>query len=153
MAVGLPALVLLRVLGPAFFARQDTRTPMWIGLGAVILDIVLITILVGPLAETGIALAGSLAAWLAATLQFVLLTSRGWFAGDSLSRRRLPRIALATLGMAALMVLCDANLHLGSAVLLFGTIALGVAAFFVLLLATGAFALADLRALRRPAEA
>ncbi|MFO1035391.1 MAG: murein biosynthesis integral membrane protein MurJ [Geminicoccaceae bacterium] len=153
MAVGLPALVLLRVLGPAFFARQDTRTPMWIGLGAVVLDIVLITILVGPLAETGIALAGSLAAWLAAALQVVLLTGRGWFAGDGLLRRRLPRIALASLGMAALMVICERSLHLGSGVLLFGTIGLGVAAFLLLLLATGAFALADLRALRRSAEA
>ncbi len=30
-AVGLPAFVAIKVLQPAFFAREDTRTPMWAG--------------------------------------------------------------------------------------------------------------------------
>ena len=29
LAIGLPAFVLIKVFQPAFFAREDTKTPMW----------------------------------------------------------------------------------------------------------------------------
>ena len=64
MALGLPAAIAMRVLAPAFFAREDTATPVRAampeprrpGRGSTLL-------LIGRYAETGIALAGSLAGW------------------------------------------------------------------------------------------
>ena len=40
-AVGLPAFVLVKALTPGFFAREDTRTPLYIALAAIAANIVL----------------------------------------------------------------------------------------------------------------
>ena len=40
-AIGLPAFVLIKVLSAGFFSRQDTKTPVTIGLIAVVANIVL----------------------------------------------------------------------------------------------------------------
>ena len=44
-AIGLPAYVLIKVLGPAFFARRDTRTPVLVGVVAMVVNLVLNLIL------------------------------------------------------------------------------------------------------------
>ncbi|MGL5783911.1 MAG: murein biosynthesis integral membrane protein MurJ [Alphaproteobacteria bacterium] len=62
-ASGLPAYVLVKIFSTSFFARQDTKTPVWIGAGIVLLNIMLIFFLYKPLAHVGIALATALSAW------------------------------------------------------------------------------------------
>jgi putative peptidoglycan lipid II flippase len=75
MALGLPGFMATKVLAPAFFSRQDTRTPVRAALWTVGMNIVLCVAIVGPLwlgqvegAHAGIALAtalaGTLNAWL-----------------------------------------------------------------------------------------
>ena len=39
-AVGLPAFVAIKVLQPGFFAREDTRTPMWYGVVSMVVNVV-----------------------------------------------------------------------------------------------------------------
>ena len=69
-AVGLPAFVLVKALTPGFFAREDTRTPLYIAIAAIACNIALnIVFLYGTtLAQVGIALASSLSGWLNAAL-------------------------------------------------------------------------------------
>jgi putative peptidoglycan lipid II flippase len=74
-AIGLPAFVLIKVLSAGFFSRQDTKTPVKIGLIAVVANIVLNILLVWlfnyiNLAHVGLALATSLSAYLQAFLLF-----------------------------------------------------------------------------------
>ena len=67
-AVGLPALVMVKVLAPAYFARQDTATPFRIGVIAVATNIALNLALFFWMGHVGLALATSAAAWVNALL-------------------------------------------------------------------------------------
>jgi putative peptidoglycan lipid II flippase len=48
-AVGLPPIILIKVLAPGFYARQDTRTPMRIGVIAMVVNIAVAVLLTAPL--------------------------------------------------------------------------------------------------------
>jgi len=73
---GLPAHALIAVLARAFYARQDTLTPVVVAVGAVLVNTTLATMLVGPLGLPGVAVAIAVAAWLEATALTVLLRRR-----------------------------------------------------------------------------
>lgn len=62
-ALGLLAFMLIKVLVPAFTARQDVRTPVKFGLYAIALNFILNAVLMTPLAHGGLALATSIAAY------------------------------------------------------------------------------------------
>lgn len=61
-AVGLMALISIKVLAPAYYAKQDIKTPVKIGIVTLILTQCLNLLLIGPLAHAGLALAISLGA-------------------------------------------------------------------------------------------
>jgi putative peptidoglycan lipid II flippase len=87
---GLPAHALIAVLARAFYARQDTLTPVLAAIGAVAVNCSLAIILVDPLGLPGMALAIAIAAWLEAATLAILL------------RRRLGPLDLAGFGSVAL---------------------------------------------------
>ena len=101
-AIGLPAYVLIKVLSPAFFARQDTKTPVRYSIIALVLNTVLNLVLMGPLAHVGLALATAIAAWVNVGLLAYGLHSRGYMQLDARLGQRLPRLGLA----AGLMGVC-----------------------------------------------
>lgn len=103
-AVGLPAYVLVKILQPAFFAREDTVTPLRMAVASVVANIALSLALFWPLGHVGLALATALAAWLNAALLALGLKRRGFFTLDAQCRARLPRIALASLAMAVALM-------------------------------------------------
>jgi len=151
-AAGLPAFVLVKVLAPAFFARQDTATPVKVAIGAVATNLVLTVVLMQFFAHVGVAMALSIAGWLQALTLLALLTRRGYFRLDHRARTNLPRIAAATIGMGAVLLGMRFLLApaLGGPTLLrltalAGLIAAGSVAFIVLILA---FRVADWRELR-----
>jgi len=67
-SVGLLAFMLIKVLASGYFSRQDMRTPVRIGIWAMVANMVLNLILVWPLDHVGLALATSLSAFLNAGL-------------------------------------------------------------------------------------
>ncbi len=79
-AVGLLGLVAVKILAPAFYARQDIRTPVRIALGVLLLTQAMNAVFVPWLAHAGLALAISVGAWVNA----------GWLL-LGLRRRRLYR--------------------------------------------------------------
>ena len=78
-AAGLLAFMQIKVLAPGFFARKNTRTPVKIGIVAMVANMVFNLILIVPLAHAGLALATSLSAWLnAGLLWWVLRRDGAW---------------------------------------------------------------------------
>ncbi|ORU93012.1 MAG: lipid II flippase MurJ [Cycloclasticus sp. symbiont of Poecilosclerida sp. N] len=69
-AVGLPAFILVKVLVPGFTSRQDMKTPVRIGVIAVVSNMLMSVVLVFFLQHAGLALATSLAAFVNASLLF-----------------------------------------------------------------------------------
>ncbi|MCP5417897.1 MAG: murein biosynthesis integral membrane protein MurJ [Chromatiaceae bacterium] len=84
-SLGLVSFILIKVLAPGYYARQDTRTPVRIAVIAMAANMGLNIILVFPLAHAGLALATTLSASLNAYLlwrglcrQGVYLPQTGW---------------------------------------------------------------------------
>jgi len=106
-ALGLPSFVLIKVFQPAYFAREDTATPMRyavVGLTANTLGSIALFFLfrrLGLMPHLGIAVASTLGGWLNAVLLYRTLAGRGEFVADARLRRILPRILLASLVMGA----------------------------------------------------
>ena len=74
--VGLPAHASIAVLARAFYARQDTRTPVAAAVLAVVVNTTLGVVLVGPFGLPGLALAIAVAAWVEAAALLVVLGRR-----------------------------------------------------------------------------
>jgi putative peptidoglycan lipid II flippase len=100
-AVGLPAFVLIKVFSPGFFAREDTRTPMWFAGISVVVNIAVSLALFPFLAHVGIAIATSLSGWVNTLLLAGTLRRRGQFNPDGELKKRLPLMLLASLLMGA----------------------------------------------------
>ncbi|BBB14825.1 virulence factor mviN [Candidatus Rickettsiella viridis] len=82
-SVGLQAFMLIKVLAAAFYAQQNIRTPVRIGIAALVVNMLLNILLIMPLKHAGLALASSLSAWLNAGLLLQGLRTRGMFQWQS----------------------------------------------------------------------
>ncbi len=100
-ATGLPAYVLVKALATGYFAREDTKTPIKIGALAILVNLILNLLLMGPFKHVGIAMATSISSWLNAALLAFVLARRGHLAMDDRLRARLPRQMFAAIGMGA----------------------------------------------------
>jgi putative peptidoglycan lipid II flippase len=74
--LGLTAHSLITVLARSFYALQDTKTPVAAALVAVVANIVVANLLIGPLGLNGLAAAIAISAWLETTVLVVLLVRR-----------------------------------------------------------------------------
>jgi putative peptidoglycan lipid II flippase len=108
-AIGLPSFVLIKVLQPAFFAREDTRTPMRYAVWNMVLNVVGSIVLfvlfeqVGLMPHVGIALATSLSGWINAALLWRALAKREHVAADDRLRRNVVLMVLASVGMGVVI--------------------------------------------------
>ncbi|MBI5164870.1 MAG: murein biosynthesis integral membrane protein MurJ [Magnetospirillum sp.] len=154
-AAGLPAYVLVKVLVPAFFARQDTATPVRVAGAAMAVNIALNLALVAPMAHVGMALATAIAAWFNVAALVVLLKRRGLFAIDARLRGRLPRIVAAAAAMAAVLsvalnLLAPLSVRpLGAALVVAVLLVVGLVAYGIAVHLLGAARLGELRAMLR----
>lgn len=98
-SAGLPAYVLVKVLTPGFFAREDTATPLVCAAAGVAVNVALSLILFGAIGHVGIALATAAAAWIQVVLLGAILIRRGLLAVDPTLTGRLTGLVAATLGM------------------------------------------------------
>ncbi|HZP76321.1 MAG TPA: murein biosynthesis integral membrane protein MurJ [Pseudolabrys sp.] len=107
-ALGLVPFVLIRTATATFLARGDTATPVKAALSAVAVNIVFKILLMGPLAQVGLALATTIGAWINLGLVFFF----GWRAGlvgiDARLKRSLINLAIAGLVLAIGLWLCIA---------------------------------------------
>lgn len=104
-ALGLPAFVLIKVFSPAFFAREDTKTPMRFAVisltantaGSIALFFLFRSLEIMP--HLGIAVATTLGGWMNAGMLWLSLHRQGHFAIDRRASRSLPKIVVSSLVM------------------------------------------------------
>jgi len=96
--------MVIKVLAPGFFARQDTRTPVKIGIIAMVANMVFNLALIVPLAHAGLALATSLSAWLNAVLLWRGLKRQGAWKSQPGWGKYLTQIGLANAAMVAVIL-------------------------------------------------
>ena len=163
-AIGLPAFVMIKVFSPAYFAREDTKTPMRyaaISLAANTLGSIAFFFLFrewGWRPELGIAVATSAGGWLNAALLWSTLHRKGDFDIDQRFRRNAPLIVLATVVMAGVLyaTLATAGVYMDAArgflvqaMALSGAVTAGLLSFATVILATGVLSLAQFKRFAR----
>jgi putative peptidoglycan lipid II flippase len=109
-AVGLVAFSAVKVLAPAFYAHQDTATPVKVAAVTLLAHLALCAVLIGPLQHTGIALATSLSSVLNMGLLMFLLRRR---MGAGVWKREIFTGALQFLLCGGIMALCLLGMTLG----------------------------------------
>ncbi len=117
--VGTPAFVLIRILSPVFFARQDTRSPMRFALVSVAVNVTGGALLfwlfhrfeggAGAQGAEGIAAATALASWINVAQMEDALGRRGVWRPSALARSRLLRTLAAAVVMGAVMATASAT--------------------------------------------
>jgi putative peptidoglycan lipid II flippase len=100
-ALGLAAHVCLELAARAFFAQQDTVTPLFLAAGSAALNIALGVLLMGPLGHGGLALANSIAVTLEVLALLIMLHRRLGDVGGRVLARLLGRVLLASAVMGA----------------------------------------------------
>jgi putative peptidoglycan lipid II flippase len=73
LSIGLIAFIVIKVLVSAFYARQNTRFPVYIALTSIVMNVIFSALLMGPLAHAGLTLATSLASILNVIILLVVL--------------------------------------------------------------------------------
>ncbi len=163
-ALGLPAFVMIKVFSPAYFAREDTATPMryaTISLVANTIGSIALFFLFRHLAmipQLGIAVATALGGWLNTYLLWATLSRRGDFVADARIRRNIPLIVLATVAMVAALIGMSDLLapyyerrggFILKASILGAEIGVGLAVYGAIILATGVMTFGQLGRLTR----
>ena len=108
--LGLGAFMLVKVLAPGFYARQDMKTPVRIGIIAMVTNMVLNMLFVFPLmwwfemGHVGLALATSVAAWLNAALLYRGLHRAGILVLEASARQWLIKVMVSATVMSVLLL-------------------------------------------------
>ncbi|KRV66922.1 MULTISPECIES: murein biosynthesis integral membrane protein MurJ [Pseudomonas] len=103
-AVGLLGIILVKVLAPGFYARQNIRTPVKIALFTLVSTQAMNLVFIGPLKHAGLALAISLAACLNAGLLYWQLRKHDLFEPQPGWAKFLGKLVLAVLVMSAVLL-------------------------------------------------
>ena len=107
LVIGLPAYVLVKILTPGFFARKDTKTPVYTAAISLLINITLniIFIVIYDYGVAGLALAGAISAWCNTILLYFILKKRGHFYIENDLFERIIRIFVSAIAMGAILYL------------------------------------------------
>lgn len=159
-SLGLPSYVLVKVLTPGFYAREDTKTPVRYATLSIGVNLVGNLILIPLIGHVGPPLATAIASCVNVGLLYRTLKQRGHFVADHQLRRRVPRLALATLLMGATLFGLDRLIDpfmSGRLLIRFaalgGLVIGGCAIYGLACVVTGAFRASDFKALVRRRKA
>lgn len=143
-SAGLLAFMLIKVLAPGFFAREDIKTPVKIGIIAMVANMAFNLALIVPLAHAGLALATSISAWLNGYLLWRGLRKEGVWKSQSGWPKFLVQLAVANAALAAVILWLNAPVAewlaaggLRRALDMAVLVAAGVGAYFVALMLAG----------------
>jgi putative peptidoglycan lipid II flippase len=143
-SVGLLGIILVKILAPGFYARQNIRTPVRIAVVTLVATQLMNLALIGPLAHAGLALAIGLGACLNAGLLYWQLRKGDYFQpqpGWGLFLGKL-LLAVATMGGILLLVMhympvwSEGGMHL-RLLRLGGLVLAGLVSYFAMLLLLG----------------
>jgi putative peptidoglycan lipid II flippase len=101
LVAGLPAYVLIKVLTPAFYARADTRTPVYAALVALAFFFAFNLLFLYRFGVVGVAAASAIGAWLNCFLLYFILVRRDHYRASGKLLSRIARLLVAAAAMAA----------------------------------------------------
>lgn len=105
--LGLPAFVWNKVFSPAFYAREDTKTPMNYALVAIAINIAAALALFPIFGFLAVAFATTFASWVQIIQMGLTLRKRRIFVADARLKARFPRILGATAGLAVFLLVAN----------------------------------------------
>jgi len=136
--------IFIKVLAPGYYARQDTKTPVKIGIIAMVVNMVINIILMLQFAHVGLALATALSAALNAGMLYRGLRKEGVYQPRTGWMRFSLKLLLPNLGLLMTLYWLNPNLTQWLAasgwdrsLMLLGVIAAAAAVYFVLLRLVG----------------
>ena len=152
-SIGLPAYIIIKVLAPSFFAREDTRTPVKIAVLCICINILLSLTLIHVIGHAGIALATAISAWMNVVFLAVLLKFRGYHNFDNRLGTRALKICFASAGMGVVLWFFRIPLEVQFAVsvidriiALFSLVLAGVLIYMILVVVIGAASIKEVKA-------
>jgi putative peptidoglycan lipid II flippase len=155
-SIGLPSYILVKVLTPGYYARHDTKTPMRFAMISIAINLALNIALIMPLKHVGPPLATALASTVNVWMLYHTLKKRGHFVADKRLRRRVPRLAVASvlMGVALFFVAPLVSPYLTGSILrraggLLALVSAGGLVYGIACFLTGAFTLDDVKLLTR----
>tara|TARA_Y100000590_G_scaffold13954_1_gene16771 strand:+ start:1 stop:1527 length:1527 start_codon:yes stop_codon:yes gene_type:complete len=104
-AFGVPAFSILKIFSNYFFARNDTKTPFYLSVISVILNVLISVSLFNKLGFIIIPIATSISSWLNVFLHFYFIKKRNLFNFDKVFINKFPRIILSVVVMGAIFYL------------------------------------------------
>ncbi len=150
--VGLLAFMLIKVLAPGYFSRQDMKTPVKIAIQAMVANMVFNLLLIFPFQHVGLAAATSMSAFLNAGLLLRGLLKEGVFVWQPGWGLYLVRLIVALLTLASVIYWLSPSVTQwlaadiwSRAVLMGRVVGVGVVAYFAVLVGLG-MRLRDIRA-------
>jgi putative peptidoglycan lipid II flippase len=101
LVMGLPAYVLVKVLVPGFYARADTKTPVYAAFAALAVFIALNILFLDRFGVVGVAAASAIGAWLNAAVLYAVLSARDHYRAPIRLLGRIARQIVAAAAMGA----------------------------------------------------
>ena len=121
-STGLLGFIYVKVLAPGYLARQDTKTPMWCSIISIVIKVIISLILVPiliqkniPEAHLGLAFTTALAAILNAGMLLIGLIREGYYKPLPGWWSLIVKVALASVAMVGVLLLCDLSIATWSA--------------------------------------
>lgn len=141
-AIGLPGLILVKILAPGFYARQNIRTPVKIAIFTLLATQIMNLAFIVPLRHAGLALAIGLGACLNAAILYYKLRRHDIYRPQPGWALFLARVLAAALLMGLAVHFAATGDWLGAGFMergarLLGVVILGVVVYFTALLAMG----------------
>jgi len=104
-AFGVPAFAILKIFSNFFFARNDTKTPFYLSVVSVIINVTISISLFGRLGFVIIPIATSISSWINVCMYCYFIKKRNLHTFDSKFIYKLPRVILSTVMMGAALYL------------------------------------------------
>ncbi|MDA9876817.1 murein biosynthesis integral membrane protein MurJ [Candidatus Pelagibacter sp.] len=150
-AIGLPAFSLIKVFSTFFFARHNTKTPFYISLISVLLNIFISIIFFKEVGFIIIPIATTISSWFNAILLFIFLKIKSLFSFNLVFLKRFVKILLASLLMGiffnyVIVLFNDKLLYESSfkAIYLVGTVVSGLIFYLLISILIKAFKRSDI---------
>lgn len=107
-SLGLPFVALSRFIARVFYTCLDSRAPLLIGIGVVIINIIFCLLLLKPMGGGGLALAATISAVVSIPVSLGCLKSRTGIALSRVTWKKIGSIGAATLAAALVMTAASA---------------------------------------------
>lgn len=143
-SIGLPGLIVVKVLAPGFYSRQDIKTPVKIALLTLLMTQIMNLILIGPLKHAGLSLSIGLAACLNAGLLYwqlrkknIFQPQKGWSGFIAKLLVALAVMCLVLFGLLSIMPPWDLGGMFYRLLRLSGIVIAGGVSYFIVLFLLG----------------